>query len=89
MHPRQNWAVIGNLVFITLLQVGASETPVPVSPHHFQLACQTCHEPPADIYPESDPSEWSPQVGPVFINVDQACNISGCHMVDQSLSHIR
>ena len=50
--------------------------------HHFELDCDQCH----NMIPSSS-SELSNLIGPLKININSACTMSGCHQYDKNLNH--
>jgi hypothetical protein len=63
------------ILYILTPQVCLAETPD--NPHHFQMACSSCHL----------PSNNNETIGKLWIEVNQACGIPACHDVSSPVSH--
>ena len=69
----------------------AEDIPADDTPHHFQMTCATCHE---SVQVPKGPSEMPsddfgnhPEVGAMYLDINQACTQADCHEFDLSVSH--
>lgn len=51
--------------------------------HHFDLPCETCHDP----FRNSDETGKSESIWKSSVNVNEGCTLGGCHEYDRSLNH--
>ncbi len=75
-------AIVSSVIISLPVAICPAESSTDTNPHHFQMPCSSCHQITEDTNSTPDKN-----VGPLHININNACSQSECHDYDSGLNH--